>query len=121
MVESSPILSYSDEASSVNFNKLILNAKVPVIINFWATWSQPCHVMVSLTNRLAKEFEDLIQVYEIDIEQNTALAEYFNIINPPTLFFIANQTIHKRSHDIMDYKELVQHTQALIKMTKKES
>ena len=62
--------------------------KIPVIIDFHATWCGPCQALSPIIQRLAKEYEGRIKVLKVDVDKNRALAEAANIRSIPTLFFI---------------------------------
>lgn len=109
------------EITDFNFNEIVLNSKVPVVIDFWASWCQPCHVMLSLINRLTKDYEEKILVCKVNIELNPKLTQHFQIQSVPTLLFINDQTIHNRVVGLINYGEIIQHTETLIKTVKNDA
>ncbi|MDO5655782.1 MAG: thioredoxin domain-containing protein [Flavobacteriaceae bacterium] len=93
------------EITSQNFNELVYNSDKPVVIDFYATWCQPCQVMISLMNRMSKE-EDLqekITLGVTDIDKNPELARHFGIKSVPTLIFIHNQKVYERQNGLLPY------------------
>lgn len=66
-------------------NESDLNIKNDLyVIKFWATWCQPCKMMVPSLNKLEKEFPD-IKFVSVDIDQVPMLAKRFKIRTVPTL------------------------------------
>jgi len=77
------------QASIGNLRDLLRSGK-PVVVDFWAGWCRPCHVMAPIIRALAKEFEDQVVFAKVDIENNRDLATQFNIKSIPTLVLIRN-------------------------------
>lgn len=60
----------------------------PAIIDFYATWCGPCNSIAPILEELADEYKNQIYIYKIDTDQEEELANYFNILSIPTLFFV---------------------------------
>ncbi|MGA2461595.1 MAG: thioredoxin [Candidatus Bathyarchaeia archaeon] len=65
----------------------ILRGGKPVVVDFWAGWCHPCHVMAPILRGLAKEYDDRIVFAKVDVENNKDLANQFNIKSIPTMVF----------------------------------
>lgn len=104
------------EITDANFNELIFNYDKPVILEFKASWCQPCQVMISLFNRLAKEEEiqDKIRLGVVDIDMNPALANHFSIKSVPTLLFIHNKSVKDKHNGLIPYPILKEKTLSFI-------
>lgn len=93
------------EVTDENFNEIIFNAELPILLDFYATWCQPCHVMISLINRLAKE--DEVQgntvIAKVDIDANPGLAQHFHIKSVPTLLFIYKNKVYEKQTGLLPY------------------
>jgi thioredoxin 1 len=77
-----------------NFEKneeWIYEGKLPCIIDFSAdSWCQPCKRLSPILDELSTEYEGKINIYKIDVDEETELASLFKIRSVPTLFFIKN-------------------------------
>ena len=93
------------EITDQNFNELILNSEKPILLDFYATWCNPCHVMLSLINRMAKEdgMQEIAMIGIVDIDANRALAKHFEIKSVPTLLFIYNNKVYDRQNGLLPY------------------
>ena len=65
-----------------NFEEEVLNAKEPVLVDFWATWCGPCMRQGPVVEELAEEG---YAVGKVDVDQNMALAQQFRVVSIPTL------------------------------------
>ena len=80
------------------FKKMIFNYEVnkdwkfegskPAIIDFYADWCPPCRQLSPLVEEIAKEYAGKIDVYKVDTDKETTLAQAIGITNLPTLLFI---------------------------------
>jgi len=59
----------------------------PVIVKFSAPWCQPCKMMIPILEKLDKEYEGKIEIYEVDTDSELELPMMFNIKGVPTLIF----------------------------------
>ncbi|MGD0175210.1 MAG: thioredoxin [Candidatus Bathyarchaeia archaeon] len=77
------------QATIGNLPELLRSGK-PVVVDFWAGWCGPCHVMAPILRALAKEFDEQVIFAKVDVENNRDLAAQFNIRSIPTLVLIRN-------------------------------
>jgi thioredoxin len=80
------------------FKKVVFNYDVnkdwkfegsrPAIIDFYADWCPPCRQLSPLVEEIAKEYSGRIDVYKVDTDKETTLAQALGITNLPTLLFI---------------------------------
>ena len=74
--------------NDVNFEAEVLKSSVPVLVDFSATWCQPCRAIAPLVDQLAGEFEGRVKVTAVDIDESPATAQKFQIRGVPTLLMI---------------------------------
>jgi thioredoxin len=60
----------------------------PAIIDCFADWCGPCKSLEPIFEQLSKEYEGKIDFYKIDTEEETELAQLFQIRSIPSIFFI---------------------------------
>jgi len=77
---------YIVDVTRENFAQVIeASSKVPVLIDFWAGWCQPCKVLMPVLAKLAEEYEGRFLLAKLDTEANQELAARFGIRSIPTV------------------------------------
>ena len=85
-----------------NFNKEVLESDKMVLIDFWATWCAPCRMMGPVIEQLAAEYDGKAKVGKVNVDEETALAQQFQVMSIPTIILMKdgkaiNQLIGVRS------------------------
>lgn len=79
------------------FEKTVLQAKVPVIVDFWAPWCGPCRMVAPTLEKLAKENAGNLLVAKVNTDENPEWANRFQVQGIPTMLFVANgKVIHRQ-------------------------
>jgi thioredoxin 1 len=73
-----------------NFKNEVLESKVPVLVDFWATWCGPCRMIGPIVDELAAEYEGRAKVGKVNTEEQTDLAGEYQVISIPTLILFKN-------------------------------
>jgi len=68
-----------------NFQKAVLQSKVPVLVDFWATWCAPCLAAAPILEELAKEYDGKVDFAKVNVDGNTSLAAKYGIAAIPTM------------------------------------
>lgn len=70
-----------------NFEKEVLNAKEPVLLDFWASWCGPCRMVSPTIEQIANETEG-VKVGKINVDEESELAAKYGIMSIPTIMVI---------------------------------
>ena len=78
---------YVIEVTSDNYQQVVIQGsmQVPVLVDFWAEWCQPCKMLMPLLSKLADEYQGKFIVAKINTEQQQELAAQFGIRSIPTV------------------------------------
>ncbi|MDR2137961.1 MAG: thioredoxin [Tannerella sp.] len=79
-----------------NFNEL-LNEGKPFVVDFWAEWCGPCHMVAPIIDELASEYDGKVIIGKVNVDDNNELVSQYGIRNIPTiLFFKDGQVVDKQ-------------------------
>lgn len=78
------------ELNKDNFEKEVMEANVPVLIDFWASWCGPCRMMSPVIDKIVEEMGDKLKVCKVNVDENHELAEKYEIMTIPAFIVIKN-------------------------------
>jgi len=76
--------------SDADFEDVVLKSDKLVLIDLWAEWCSPCHLIAPLIEDLAVEYDGRVVVTKLDVDHNPNTPARFGIMGIPTVLFIKN-------------------------------
>jgi len=73
-----------------NFTEHVIKSKLPVVVDFWATWCPPCKLIEPTIEELAKEFEGKVLIGKMDADENPDVVGQLNVMSLPTMLLFKN-------------------------------
>lgn len=67
------------------FEKEVLEADIPVLVDFYADWCGPCKMMAPVIAQLAKEYDGKVKVGKCNIDEEDGLARMYRVMSIPTI------------------------------------
>ncbi|MDI6694664.1 MAG: thioredoxin [Anaerolineales bacterium] len=71
--------------SEATFQKEVLEAGMPVLVDFTAVWCQPCKMLDPVVKQLADQWEGKVKVVKLDVDENPQIAMDYTVMGVPTL------------------------------------
>jgi thioredoxin 1 len=72
------------------FQTEVMNASIPVLVDFWAPWCGPCRMVAPVMEELAAELTDKLKVVKINVDENADLASQYNVMSIPSIMLFKN-------------------------------
>lgn len=69
-------------------NTFVYKGKLPAIVDFYADWCSPCRRVAPIMEKLAEEYDGKLLIYKVNTQNETGLANAFQIRSIPTVLFI---------------------------------
>jgi len=73
-----------------NFESEVLRSNVPVLLDFTATWCGPCKALSPVIDRLATEYQGVLKVVKLDIDDSPNTPSQFRVRGVPTVMLFKN-------------------------------
>lgn len=89
MAESPNVLKFTDD----DFEEKVLKADKVTMVDFWAEWCQPCHMLAPTVVELANQYVNRMNVGKINVDENPKTATKYGIRGIPTLLLFKNGEI----------------------------
>lgn len=77
-------------ATKEQFDEIVLQSEVPVLVDFWASWCGPCRMVAPVMDQLAEAYEGRAKIVKVDIDKEGELAVEHAVMSIPTVFIFKN-------------------------------
>lgn len=97
--------------SDAKFQEEVLDAKKPVLVDFWAEWCMPCQMLTPIIEELAKEMGEKVEIGKLNVDENRETAAKYQVMSIPTVAIfkggqIVNQFVGVQPKEV--YKQAIE-------------
>ncbi|NLY47429.1 MAG: thioredoxin [Clostridiales bacterium] len=76
--------------TDANFKTEVLEADKPVLVDFYADWCGPCRMMAPIIDELAAEYEGIVKIGKLNVDDNPNTARHYRVLSIPTMIIFKN-------------------------------
>lgn len=110
--QSLPPLAQPLEVDTSSFTEITGSARVPVLVDFWASWCQPCKMAAPEVKKAAEQLAGKALVLKVNTEENPVLASQYAVRSIPMFAVFRNGKLHWQQSGVLRGSQLVQATLA---------
>ncbi|XP_026316727.1 thioredoxin, mitochondrial [Hyposmocoma kahamanoa] len=92
--------------STDDFKQKVINSKVPVVVDFFATWCNPCKLLTPRLESVISENKGKVVLAKVDIDEQTDLALDYDVSSVPVLLAVKNGKVQQRLVGLQDTDKL---------------
>lgn len=93
--------------TEANFDREVVFADKPVLVEFWATWASPCKKLSPIINEIAEELGDQITVARVNVDEEMDIAAQFHAFRLPMLAVVKNGEITNSTFGIKSKETII--------------
>jgi len=90
-----------------NFKQDVLESDIPVLVDFWAEWCGPCHMVAPIVETIAKEYKGKLKVCKLNVDEAPQTSSEYSIMSIPTLAIFKNGKVVDKIIGVVPKEELV--------------
>lgn len=90
-----------------NFTDEVIEADVPVLVDFWATWCGPCRMIAPIIEDLATELYGKVKVGKVNVDEEMELAVKYQVESIPTLLLFKDGKVVNKLIGLNDKEEII--------------
>ena len=104
------VLEFTDD----NFKQEVLSSDKPVLVDFWADWCQPCHMIAPTINELAEDYAGRVKVGKVDTDANGDVSLELQISSIPTVMLFKDGEMVRKCVGVTAKQQFASELDALL-------
>jgi thioredoxin 1 len=102
------------EVTDTTFAQEVLQAEIPTLVDFWATWCAPCRALGPILEKLAEEQAGKLKVVKCDVQANPDTPAHYGVMNMPTMLLFVGGEMRESLSGAMPLPRILKQIQAYL-------
>ena len=85
-----------EKVTDATFDKDVLKANEPVVVDFWAEWCGPCRMIAPALEEISKSLNGKVKIVKLNVDENPGIASKYGIMSIPTLMLFKGGELASR-------------------------
>jgi len=100
--------------NDANFEQEVLKSELPCLVDFWAEWCMPCHMVAPAVEAIAERYKDKLKVCKLNIDEGPKVSSEYGIMSIPTLAIFKNGKTQDKIIGVVSEAELASKIESYI-------
>ena len=97
------------------FDETVVKSETPVLVDFWAPWCGPCHMIAPVVEELANDYDGRVKVTKVNVDENPNVAAKYGIRSIPTILMFKGGQVQDQVIGAVGKGELSKKIESILK------
>ena len=93
--------------TDATFDADVLKSDVPVLVDFWAPWCGPCHMIAPAVEEIAESLKGKLKVIKMNVDDNGQMPQTYGVMAIPTLILFKGGQVAEKAVGVMPKGKLL--------------
>lgn len=89
-----------------SFDTEVLQANIPVVVDFWAEWCAPCRMLAPIIDEVAGEYSGKVKFVKVNVDENPNLSQKYSVRGIPTLILFKHGEVESSKVGMLTKSQL---------------